>query len=92
MADQSQIQEPTELIYLPTPSWAPGFTAAGITALTVGAFKGIPYVVVGAILLIRAAIYWIRDTGRQVDELPRHQRLSTAVIPATSLKRESIDS
>jgi hypothetical protein len=91
MADQSQIPEPTELIYMPSPSWAPAFTAAAIVALTVGAFKGIPYVIVGAILLIRAVVYWIQDAGRQVDELPRHQRLTTAVLPATSLKRESVD-
>jgi hypothetical protein len=92
MADQSQIPEPTELIYLPSPSWAPAFTAAALVALTVGAFKGVPYVLVGAILLIRAILYWIRDADRQVDELPRRQRISTAVIPATSLKRESVDS
>ena len=46
--DQSQIPEPTELIYLPSPSWAPAFTAAAIVALTVGAFTGLPYVFVGA--------------------------------------------
>jgi hypothetical protein len=92
MADQSQIPEPTELIYMPSPSWAPAFTAAAILALTVGAFKGLPYVIVGAILLVRAVIYWIQDADRQVDELPRHQRLTTAVLPATVLKRESVDS
>jgi hypothetical protein len=92
MADQSQIPEPTELIYVPSPSWAPAFTAAAIMALTIGAFKGLPYVVVGAILLVRAVIYWINDAERQTEELPRRQRLSTAVIPATTLKRESVDS
>lgn len=92
MADQSQIPEPTELIYLPSPSWAPAFTAAALLALTIGAFKGIPYVIVGAVLLIRAVIYWVNDADRQVESLPRRQRVSTAVIPATTLRRESIDS
>jgi len=67
MADQSQIPEPTELIYLPSPSWAPAFTAAALMALTIGAFKGIPYVIVGAILLLFAVIYWIKDAGREVE-------------------------
>jgi hypothetical protein len=88
MADQSQIPEPTELIYVPEPSWAPAFTAAALVALTVGAFKGLPYVIVGAILLIRAVLYWKSDADRQVQALPRRQRVSTAVIPATVLKRD----
>ena len=92
MADQSQIPEPTELIYLPSPSWAPAFTAAALMALTIGAFKGLPYVIVGAILLIRAVFYWKADADRQAESLPRRQELSTAVIPATTLRRESLDS
>lgn len=91
MADQSQIPEPTELIYLPSPSWAPAFTAAALLMLTIGAFKGLVFVVVGAILLLRAIIFWISDADRQAETLPRRQRVSTAVIPATTLRRESRD-
>jgi hypothetical protein len=87
MADQSELSEPTELIYLPSPSWAPAFTAAALLMLTVGAFKGLVYVIIGAILLIRAIIFWIRDADRQAESLPRRQRISTAVIPATTLQR-----
>jgi hypothetical protein len=87
MADQSQIPEPTELIYVPSPSWAPAFTAAGLMMLTIGTFKGLVYVIVGAVLLIRAIVFWARDTDRQVERLPRRQKLTTAVIPATTLKR-----
>ncbi len=88
MADQSQIPEPSELIYVPSPSWAPAFTAAALLMLTVGAFKGFIYVVIGAILLVRAIIFWVRDADRQAESLPRRQRISTAVIPATTLQRK----
>jgi hypothetical protein len=88
MADQSELPQPTELIYVPSPSWAPAFTAAAILMLTIGAFKGLVYVIVGAILLVRAIIYWIRDADRQAEELPRRQAVSTAVIPATTLQRK----
>lgn len=88
MADQSQISEPTELVYSPAPSWAPIFTAGGLMALTIGLFKGVPYEIVGAILMIRAIMYWMQDADRQVERLPRQQRLTTAVIPATTLSRD----
>jgi len=87
MADQSEIPEPTELVYVPSPSWAPAFAAAGLMLLTIGTFKGLVYVLVGAILLARAIIFWARDSDRQAQRLPRRQRLTTAVIPATTLKK-----
>ena len=89
MADQSQIPEPSELVYVPGPSWAPAFTAAALMMLTIGAFKGLVYVLIGAVLLARAILYWVRDADRQAESLPRRQQVSTAVIPATTLKRES---
>ncbi|MDX6638730.1 MAG: hypothetical protein QOJ01_2241 [Solirubrobacterales bacterium] len=89
MADQSQIPEPSELVYVPSPSWAPAFTAAALMMLTIGAFKGLVYVLIGAVLLGRAILYWVRDADRQADSLPRRQQVSTAVIPATTLKREN---
>jgi predicted hotdog family 3-hydroxylacyl-ACP dehydratase len=86
LADQSQIPEPTELIYVPAPSWAPAFTAVGLAALAIGAFAGWVISLVGAIVLARAAIYWYRDYVQQAERLPRRQRLTAAVIPPTRLK------
>jgi hypothetical protein len=86
MADQSQIPEPTELIYVPSPSWAPAFTAVGLAALAIGAFAGWVISLVGGIVLIRAAIYWYRDYQEQAERLPRRQRLTSAVIPPTTLR------
>ena len=55
--------------------------------LGIGTFKGLSYVIVGAVLLVRAIAFWVRDSERQAAELPRRQRLTTAVIPAATLKR-----
>jgi hypothetical protein len=86
MADQSEIPEPTELIYAPGPSWAPAFTAVGAAAMAVGAFAGWYYTLVGALVLIRAAVAWYRDAEDQAERLPRRQRLTSAVIPPTELR------
>ena len=85
--DQSRIPEPTELIYVPAPSWAPAFTAVGLSALAIGAFAGWVISLVGGIVLIRAGIYWYRDYVQQAERLPRRQRLTSAVIPPTTLRR-----
>jgi hypothetical protein len=87
VADQSQIPEPTELVYAPAPSWAPLFTAVGAAALAVGAFTNFFYGLVGAIILVIAAVHWFRDAEREVERLPRHQRVTSAVIPPTELER-----
>jgi hypothetical protein len=86
MADQSEIPEPTELIYASGPSWAPAFTAVGVAAMAIGAFAGWIYALVGGLVLIRAAFAWYRDAEAQVERLPRRQRLTSAVIPPTELR------
>jgi len=86
VADQSEIPEPTELIYAPAPSWAPAFTAVGLAAMAAGAFLGWIYALVGGLVLIRAAFAWYRDAEEQAERLPRHQQLTSAVIPPTELK------
>jgi hypothetical protein len=85
--DQSQISEPTELIYAPAPSWAPAFTAVGLAALAIGAFAGWVISLAGAIVLVVAAIHWYRDYALQADRLPRRQRVTSAVIPPATLRR-----
>jgi hypothetical protein len=87
VADQSQIPDPTELIYAPGPSWAPAFTAVGVAAMAVGAFAGWFYALIGGFVLICAAVAWYRDAESQAERLPRRQRLTSAVIPPTELRR-----
>ena len=85
MADQSQIPEPTELIYTPGPSWAPAFTAVGLAAMAAGAFVGWFFALVGGLVIICAAVAWFRDAEDQAERLPRRQRLTSAVIPPIEL-------
>jgi O-antigen ligase len=83
--------EPTELVYLPKPSWAPAFTAVGLAVLFVGLFKGWVLIVVGAVILLAALRVWVRDAADTIGRLPRHQRLTSAVIPAAPLRQPQSD-
>jgi hypothetical protein len=86
MSDDRQPPEPSELVYVPGPSWLPVLAAAGLAGLLVGLFAGLPYAVAGAILLLAALRAWVRKAGDDVARLPREQRLSTAVLPAVPLR------
>jgi hypothetical protein len=79
--------EPTELIYLPRPSWLPIFAALGIALVLVGLFSWWPYSVIGAVLGLVAITAWIRETRRETSRLPVRQRESSAVLPAVPLRR-----
>jgi hypothetical protein len=87
MSDGSQPPERTELVYVPEPSWAPALVAAGLVAMAAGIWKGLIYVIVGAILFLLAARFWARDAAHSMGRLPREQRLTSAVLPAVPLKR-----
>jgi hypothetical protein len=59
-----------EEIHLPGPSVVPILTAVGITLTLVGITTFIELTVAGAILTVGCAVRWIKDTRRDVDELP----------------------
>jgi hypothetical protein len=59
-----------EEIHLPGPSILPLLTAVGITLLLVGVTTFIELTVAGAILTLWCMIRWIKDTRREIDELP----------------------
>jgi Flp pilus assembly protein TadB len=59
-----------EDIHLPGPSIQPLLLAFGITVALVGVTTFFPLVVAGAILSVVVIVRWIRDTRRDVDELP----------------------
>ena len=81
--------EPTELIYLPEPSWYPALIAAGLAGVLVSIFTWWPYGVVGAIVALISIGLWIRDSRRDFARLPRRQRVSSAPIPPILLERRS---
>jgi hypothetical protein len=87
MTEDRSDREPTELIYLPEPSWHPALIAAGLAAVLASIFTWWPYGVVGAVVALLALRAWIRDARQDFGRLPRRQRITTAVIPAVPLKK-----
>jgi len=59
-----------EEIHLPGPSILPLLTAVGITLALVGVTTFIEFSVVGVILTVVCIWRWIKDTRREIDELP----------------------
>jgi hypothetical protein len=59
-----------EEIHLPGPSVVPVLTAVGITLTLVGITTFIELTVVGAVLTVGCVVRWIKDTRRDIDELP----------------------
>jgi hypothetical protein len=59
-----------EEIHLPGPSILPLLTAVGITLTLVGVTTFIEFTVIGGILTIVCIALWIKDTRREVNELP----------------------
>ncbi len=60
-----------EEIHLPGPTILPLLTAVGVTLALVGVTTMFPLTVIGVILTIGCVVRWIKDTRREVDELPR---------------------
>ena len=87
MTDERRVPDPSELVYPSRSTWLPLLIAAGLVALGVSIFKGWPYAVVGAVVFLIALRRWIVETREDLDRMPRHQRLTTAVIPAEPLRR-----
>jgi len=59
-----------EEIHLPGPTILPILTALGITLTLVGVTTFIEFTVIGVILTLACVVRWIKDTRREVDELP----------------------
>jgi len=86
VSDGRQIPEPSELVYVPSPSWMPVLSAVGLAGVLVGLFAGWPYAVAGGVLGLAALWRWIRRTGDELGRLPVEQRVSAAVLPAVPLR------
>jgi hypothetical protein len=92
MRDGRRVPQPTELVYVASPSWAPVLAGVGIAIVGIGLFTHWAYAAVGGVIAIGALWGWFRSVGRDVERLPRQQRMSTAVLPAVPLRRPDSDS
>jgi hypothetical protein len=63
-----------EEIHLPAPTVLPVLTALGITLLLVGLTTFVELTIIGAVLTLVCVVRWIKDTRREVDELPLDAR------------------
>jgi hypothetical protein len=59
-----------EELHLPGPSIQPVLLAFGITIAIVGVTTTVFLVIAGVILTFAVIVVWIRDTRRDIDELP----------------------
>jgi hypothetical protein len=59
-----------EEIHLPGPSLLPVLTAVGITLALIGVTTFIEFSVVGVIMTVWCIVLWVKDTRREVGELP----------------------
>ena len=92
MAERTDIPSPSELVYLPKPSWAPAFFAAAIALMIAGFFMGefmLPgwcYVILGALVALLALRAMTAIAVRDFFRLPRRQRVRGAVLPAATMR------
>jgi hypothetical protein len=65
-----QAQEAGESIHLPGPSYQPVVVAFGITLAVVGVVLFPILSAIGLLITVIAVIGWVRDTRREISELP----------------------
>ncbi len=71
MTDIEQQAPPVgEEIHLPGPSILPLLSAVGITMMVIGTTINWLISIVGAIIFVLTTIRWVRDTRRDVSQLP----------------------
>ena len=59
-----------EAVHLPGPSYLPVVTAFGLTIALVGIVIAWFLVVIGLLITLIAVVRWIRDTRKDISELP----------------------
>lgn len=65
-----EVAPPGEEIHLPGGSIQPVLLTLGLTVALVGVTTNVFLVIAGAILAVAVIVAWIRDTRRDIDELP----------------------
>jgi hypothetical protein len=85
-------RQPTELVFLPRPSWAPATFALGVGFLVAGIyakgflFPGFVYSLAGVAVALAALRELLVGAARDLMRLPRRQRIRSAVIPPSTFE------
>jgi hypothetical protein len=66
----AQAEEAGEAIHLPGPSYQPAALAFGITLAITGVIIYVPISVIGLVISLVTVYLWIRDTRRDISQLP----------------------
>ncbi len=59
-----------EEIHLPGPTFLPVAMAVGITLIVIGTTINWLFSIIGVVIFLVTLVLWIRDTRRDIDELP----------------------
>jgi UPF0716 family protein affecting phage T7 exclusion len=84
--------QPTELVYLPRPSWAPAALAFGLGFFIAGIYAkgfllpGFVYSTIGAAIALASLRQLAVGAARDVMRLPRRQRIRSAVVPPSTFE------
>lgn len=70
MAEQEQIPAASEEVHLPGPTYIPVVVAFGLTLAISGVVISWILVGIGVVIFLVATIMWIRDTRRDIAQLP----------------------
>jgi multisubunit Na+/H+ antiporter MnhC subunit len=68
--EEHDVPPVSEEIHLPGPSVLPLLSAFAITAMVIGTTISWYVSIAGLILFLVTTVRWIRDTSRDIDELP----------------------
>ena len=69
-APQTDVPPVGEEIHLPGPTLLPIWMAVGITLGVIGITINLLFSIVGGIIFLITLVRWIRDTRRDIEELP----------------------
>jgi hypothetical protein len=74
MADEAPLERPvppaSEEVHLPDPTYLPVLVAFGVTLAVSGILFNYVLTGIGVVIVLAATIRWIRDTRRDLAELP----------------------
>jgi hypothetical protein len=64
------VPPPSEEIHLPGPTYLPALVAFGVTLFVVGIVLSFVISGIGLVIAVVGVVLWIRDTRRDIAELP----------------------